>query len=186
MLAPRKKLWGTPDVALDIVRDMLQVGPSDVVYDIGCGDGRFLIAAAKRGARCVGHAQVEIEEARAAEARDNAERAGVSDRVTVIVSNGLECDLSEATALYLYLIPRGLRIILPTLRTCPNRLRVVTYMAPLPGVEVLERRTCTPSHQPDAEYPLFLFHLQPETRLQPADGHADGVEEQAVFGCCPS
>ena len=80
---------------------------------MGCGDGRFLVRCAeKTGAKCVG---IEIDADRAQEARDHAARAGVGHLVSVRVGNALDCDLSEATAFFLYLIPRGYRKILPIL-----------------------------------------------------------------------
>ena len=70
---------------LEVVRAMLdaaKVGPGDVVYDLGCGDGRIVITAAQRyGARGVG---VDLDPERVREARENAARAGVADRVTFV------------------------------------------------------------------------------------------------------
>ena len=76
MLAPRKKLWSSPDVAVEAAITLLAPKPEDVIYDVGCGDGRFLVACALRaGCRCVG---LEIDEARAQEARTRAAEAGTS------------------------------------------------------------------------------------------------------------
>jgi len=75
MLAPRKKLWSSPDVAVEAAITLLAPKPEDVVYDVGCGDGRFLVACALRaGCRCIG---LEIDEARAQEARIRAAEAGI-------------------------------------------------------------------------------------------------------------
>ena len=61
MLAPRKKLWSSPDVAVDAAVRLLRPLPTDVVYDIGCGDGRFLVTCALLcGCKCIG---IEIDEA---------------------------------------------------------------------------------------------------------------------------
>ena len=133
MLAPRQKLWSTPGEGIVVACDLLELSSSDVVYDVGCGDGRFLVEACRRGATCVG---LEIDATRAAEARSNLASAGFSGLGTVKAENALECDFAGATCFYLYLIPRGLKIVAPLLlklaKTRP--LRVVTYMAPLPGV----------------------------------------------------
>lgn len=76
MLAPRKKLWSTPKEAVDAAIRLLDVAPADIVYDIGCGDGRFVITCASRcGCRCVG---IEIDEERAVEARAKVAAAGAS------------------------------------------------------------------------------------------------------------
>ena len=90
---------------LDVVDRMLalaNVGPRDVVYDLGCGDGRIVIAAAlKFGARGVG---IDIDPARISEAEANARRAGVQDRVTFKLQDALETDVSEATVVTLYML----------------------------------------------------------------------------------
>ena len=82
----------------DVVREMLalaKVGPQDVLYDLGCGDGRIVLAAAvEHGARGVG---IDIDPARIAEADAGARRAGVSDRVRFAVQDLFKTDFSPAT-----------------------------------------------------------------------------------------
>ena len=159
MLAPRQKLWSTPREGVAKACDLLALGPNDRVFDVGCGDGRFLIEAAKRGAAGVGF---EIDANRAEEARSAAAAAGVGDLVDVRTVNALECDFVGATAVFLYLVPRGLRIIAPRLLDAARKkpLRVVTYMAPLPGVgKPAARATVTPAHQPSAAWPLYYYEL---------------------------
>jgi SAM-dependent methyltransferase len=88
-----------------VVRQMLElaeVGPSDTVYDLGSGDGRIVITAAKEfGARGVG---VEIDPELVEEARANAREEGVSDRVRFIEGDLFETDFSPATAVTMYLL----------------------------------------------------------------------------------
>jgi SAM-dependent methyltransferase len=90
----------------EVVEEMLKVAgvtPNDVVYDLGCGDGRIPIAAAKKfGARGVG---VDISAERIAEARYNAKVAGVEDRVTFRLQDFFETNISGATVVTLYLLP---------------------------------------------------------------------------------
>jgi len=90
----------------DVVRRMLEmadVSPEDVVYDLGSGDGRFPITAAKRfGARGIG---VEIDPKLVRRARANAREAGVADRVEFREGDMFEADLSDATVVTLYLFP---------------------------------------------------------------------------------
>ena len=75
----------------------------DVVYDLGCGDGRIVIAAAREfGARGVG---VDLDPQRIREARDNAVKAGVADRVTFRVQDLFDTDLRDATVVTLFLSP---------------------------------------------------------------------------------
>lgn len=78
------------------------VRPGDVLYDLGCGDGRIVIAAAERfGIQGLG---VDNDPARIAEAHENARAAGVSDRVRFIQGDVFDVDLSPATVVMLYLL----------------------------------------------------------------------------------
>ncbi|HEX2334658.1 MAG TPA: class I SAM-dependent methyltransferase [Burkholderiales bacterium] len=92
----------TPEKVVDRMLEMAKVGPNDVVYDLGSGDGRIVIAAAKKhGARGVG---IDIDPDRIKEARANARKAGVSDRVDFREGDLFKTDLSEATVVTLYLL----------------------------------------------------------------------------------
>jgi ubiquinone/menaquinone biosynthesis C-methylase UbiE len=90
----------------EVVEEMLRmagVKPGDVVYDLGCGDGRIVVTAAQKfGARGVG---VDIDPKRIAEANENARRAGVESQVTFQVGDLFEADIREATVVTLYLLP---------------------------------------------------------------------------------
>jgi len=91
----------------DVVAGMLKlanVRSGDVVYDLGCGDGRIVVAAARRakGVRAVG---IDIDPQRIAEAEANARRAGVADRTRFIREDLFVADLREATVVTLYLLP---------------------------------------------------------------------------------
>ena len=83
--------------------DLAEVGPGDVVYDLGCGDGRVLVEAARRGARAVG---VDLDPQRIAEARENARAAGVLDRVELRVGDLFQTDVRPATVVMLFLWPQ--------------------------------------------------------------------------------
>ena len=89
----------------DIVRRMLalgRVGPGDTVYDLGCGDGRIVIEAARRhGARGIG---IDLDPVRIREARGNARRAGVERRVRFQQADLFATDFSPATVVMLYLL----------------------------------------------------------------------------------
>jgi len=86
-----------------------------VVYDLGCGDGRIVIAAAKQfGARGVG---VDIDPARIAEARANAKAAGVEHLVTFRVEDLFAADIRDATVVALYLLPSVNKRLMPKLRS---------------------------------------------------------------------
>lgn len=115
---------------MPIVRAMLalaKVGPTDVVYDLGSGDGRIPITAAKEYGACgVG---VEIDRALIAEARANAKKAGLEDKVHFIEGNMFEADGSSATVVTLFLHPEPNRKLRPTLlaQLKPGS-RIVSYI----------------------------------------------------------
>ena len=92
----------TPDFVVERMLDMADVGPGDYVIDPGCGDGRIVIAAAKRGA--FGHG-VDLDPQRIEEARENAEKAGVADKVVFVVENIFDTDFSRANVIAMYLFP---------------------------------------------------------------------------------
>jgi SAM-dependent methyltransferase len=92
----------TPQDVVDAMLDLAKVGRNDVVYDLGCGDGRIVISAARRGARATG---VDLNPVRLAEARANAKQAGVTARVTFKEGDLYQADVSPATVVTLYLLP---------------------------------------------------------------------------------
>jgi SAM-dependent methyltransferase len=102
------------------------VGDEDIVYDLGCGDGRIVIAAARdRGARGVCN---DIDPARIAESRRNAEAAGVADRIVLDQGDLFELDLWQATVVTLYLSPAINRRLRPKLfRELRPGTRVVSH-----------------------------------------------------------
>jgi SAM-dependent methyltransferase len=92
----------TPQEVVDRMLQLGDVGKNDVVYDLGCGDGRIPITAAKRfGARGVG---VDIDPQRIAEANANAKKEGVTHLVSFKLQDAMATDVSEATVVTLYLL----------------------------------------------------------------------------------
>ena len=93
----------TPHYLVEEMLEMAGANSKDVVYDLGCGDGRFLISAAKRfGARGVG---IDIDPERIRESLENAKKAGVADRVKFYEQNLFTTDIRQATLVALYLLP---------------------------------------------------------------------------------
>ena len=117
-VAPGAQTRLAPYVAtpLDVVERMLtlaRVGPDDLVYDLGCGDGRVVIMAVQKfGARGVG---VDIEPTLIEQAIANAKSADVADRVTFRVQDALTVDVSPATVVTLYLLASANARLRPTL-----------------------------------------------------------------------
>jgi precorrin-6B methylase 2 len=92
----------TPQEVVDRMLELAEVTASDVVYDLGSGDGRIPITAAKKyGARGVG---IDFDPQRIAESNANARREGVTDRVEFILGDALQADVSKATVVTLYLL----------------------------------------------------------------------------------
>ena len=122
-----------PDVAYvpttnDAVEAMLQladVTSSDTVFDLGCGDGRIVIAAAKlRGARGVG---IDIDPVRVSESRANAKKAGVEKRVRFEENDVFEADIHEATVVTLFLLPElNVKLLPKLLRDLKPGTRIVS------------------------------------------------------------
>jgi len=131
LLAARQSPFvATPLDVVDRMLTLAQVGPNDVVYDLGCGDGRIVIAAARRfGTRGVG---VDIDPVRVEEAQENARRAGVEHLVTFKVQDALTTDVSEATVVTLYLVS-ALNVRLRPILTTQLRpgARIVSHNFPM-------------------------------------------------------
>jgi cyclopropane fatty-acyl-phospholipid synthase-like methyltransferase len=120
-----------PEVVEGMLR-LARVTSADVVYDLGSGDGRIVIAAAQNyGARGVG---IELDPKLVAEARRDAERAGVSDRVTFIEGDMFEADISEATVVTLYLLEQINERLRPKLtRELRPGARIVSHVFRMGG-----------------------------------------------------
>jgi hypothetical protein len=115
----------TPQPVVDRMLEMAGVGPDDVLYDLGSGDGRIPVTAAKNwGTRGIG---VEIHADRVAMARKNAEEAGVADKVTIVHGDMFETDLAPATVISLYLLPSLNMKLRPELQKLKPGTRIVSH-----------------------------------------------------------
>jgi len=104
----------TPQAVVDAMLKMAAVTGTDVVYDLGCGDGRIPITAAGRyGARGVG---IDIDPRRITEANENAKVAGVTDKVTFLTQDLFTSDFKDATVVTLYLSPSLNERLIPKLK----------------------------------------------------------------------
>jgi SAM-dependent methyltransferase len=116
----------TPENVVDEMLRLPNVTKDDVLYDLGCGDGRLVITAAKRfGARGVG---IDIDPQRISESRDNARQAGVTDRVVFLEQDLFEADIRQATVVTLYLLPKlNVQLRPKLLRDLQPGTRVVSH-----------------------------------------------------------
>jgi SAM-dependent methyltransferase len=137
--------WQSPDDVVERMLDLAGAGPGDVLIDLGCGDGRICIAAAKRGARAIG---IDLDAERIAEAEAAVLAAGVGALVSFRREDLFATRVEEASIVSLYLVPHIHNLLGPRLRTELARgSRVVAHAWPIAGwkpdrVETLpDRRT---------------------------------------------
>mmetsp|Transcript_65064 Transcript_65064/g.153081 ORF Transcript_65064/g.153081 Transcript_65064/m.153081 type:complete len:399 (+) Transcript_65064:51-1247(+) len=121
----------TPACAIAQALEALHVQAGDLVYDLGCGDGRLLLGAARRGAKAVG---IEYDARFAQKAQRAAQEAGLEELVTVICADALSTNLKPATKIFVYLVPDGLRKIEPALAAaCRRGVPIASYLFSLSG-----------------------------------------------------
>jgi SAM-dependent methyltransferase len=120
----------TPWVIVEEMLKLADIRAEDVVYDLGSGDGRLVITAAKRfGARGVG---VELQTELVETARIGAKREGVADRVKFVQGDLFETDIKEASVVMLYLLPRFVTRLVPRFRAeLKPGTRIVSHDYPL-------------------------------------------------------
>jgi SAM-dependent methyltransferase len=145
----------TPPDVVERMLDLARVTPADVVYDLGSGDGRIVIQAAKRGARGVG---VEIDPKLVWFARRAARREQVESRVTFVHRDALTVDVSPATVVTLYLTPQANLLLRPILqRQLRPGARIVSHNHDM-GDWVPARTERVRSDRGD-EHVLYLWEL---------------------------
>jgi cyclopropane fatty-acyl-phospholipid synthase-like methyltransferase len=111
---PDVRFVPSPDSVVDAMLALARVSANDVVFDLGSGDGRIPITAASRyGAFGVG---IEIDAKLNRQAADNAKKAGVTDRVRFLTQDLFEADISQATVVTLFLLPRINQDLIPKLK----------------------------------------------------------------------
>ncbi len=113
----------TPDALVNKMLDLARVTPQDFVIDLGSGDGRNVIAAAKRGARALG---VEYNPKMVELAARSAAEQGVADRAKFVQGDMYEADISQASVLALFLLPVNLERLKPSFERLRPGTRIVT------------------------------------------------------------
>lgn len=115
----------TPAGVVEQMIALARLRDTDLAYDLGCGDGRIVIAAAKAGARGVG---IDLDERRIAESRENALAAGVGDLTRFVKGDLFEADIGDASVLFLFLFPDvNLRLRPKLLGELKAGARIVSY-----------------------------------------------------------
>ena len=182
----RATLWGDhPDSLapyvpspLNIVREMLTLagaGPGDVVYDLGCGDGRVLFTAVEEFSvsRAVGYdLDQDMVEAVEKRARD----VGMVGRISVIQANFMETDLTEATVVTLYLTTSGNAKLRPKLEAdLKPGARVVSHDFPIHGW-VTDQPDNTPHTM--GSHKMFLYRIPESYTKKAKTQRTDGEEDR--------
>src|SRR5688500_18985685 len=114
----------TPQIVVDEMLRMAKVGANDYLIDLGSGDGRFVVTAAQKGARAFG---VDLDSYLLKVARENAQKAGMTDKATFIEQNLFETDLSKATVVSTYLLPQMNLKLRPKILKLKPGTRVVAH-----------------------------------------------------------
>lgn len=168
-LPPSQEPSRTPDVVYvgtpyDVVSRMLKlarVTKEDLVYDLGCGDGRVVVLAAKRyGCRGIGY---DIDPERVSAALENVKRNHVQHLVKIFEADLFELDFSDADVLSLYLLPEINKKLLPQFEKLKPGSRLVFHDYDLKGIEPDESLRVI-SNEDNTGHTLFLY----TTPLKPA------------------
>lgn len=146
----------TPAPVVDRMLELAALTGTDVLYDIGCGDGRIVITAARRyGARGVG---IDIDPAMVAESERNAAAAGIGDKVRFLAMDATKADISEATVVSLYLLPESNALMRPILETqLRPKSRVVCHNYSIPGWEAKQKLVETVKDEDGENHYIYLY-----------------------------
>jgi len=146
----------TPQPVVDRMLEIASVSGKDVLYDIGCGDGRIVITAARRyGARGVG---IDIDKAMIDESERNAASAGVERQVKFLCMDATKADISEATVVSLYLLPESNALVRPLLDAqLRPKSRVVCHNYTIPGWEEKQALTETVKDENGEDHYIYLY-----------------------------
>ncbi len=155
--------WGdvpyvpTPPEVVDAMLELAGVTQNDIVYDLGCGDGRIVIEAAKKyHAHGVG---IDINPTRIEEAKANAKDAGVSDRVRFLEGNFFQADIHDATVVTLYLLSTvNLKLRPKLLKDLKPGTRIVSHRFDMGDWKPLKETTA------DGR-PIYLWIVPPDKKI---------------------
>jgi len=146
----------TPPEVVDKMLELAQASKDSVIYDIGCGDGRIVVAAAKKyGARGVG---IDIDPVRIKESKANAKASGVEKLVKFREEDATKTDISPATIVTLYLLPESNELLRPKFeRELKPGTLIITHNYIVPGWEDKEIDTATVTDSEGKSHSVFLY-----------------------------
>ena len=147
----------SPQRAVDKMLEMANLKPGETLYDLGCGDGRILIAAAKSyHVKAVG---IEISERLVKTAEDNVRSDGLEGQVKIIHGDFMKADLSNADVVTLYLMTAANEKLRPDLEKYLKKdARVVSYDYPIPGWTPVNQEETDPSRYGN-RHTIYLYQV---------------------------
>ena len=154
----------TPQTVVDKMLEAAHLKSDELLYDLGCGDGRVVITAAQRfGARAVG---VEIKENIFHATQKRVAALGIESRVQIVLGNALDIDLSPADVVTLFLLTRSNERLRPNFeKYLKPGARVVSYAFEIPGWSA----TRMESVQLDKTlHKIYVYEIQPKKAAKPA------------------
>jgi SAM-dependent methyltransferase len=143
----------TPHEVVEKMLDMAKVKKGDVVYDLGCGDGRIVVAAAKRGAKASGW---DINPDRVKEAKANVKKNKVEQNAKIFHDDIFTLDLSKANVVTLYLLPELNVRLIPQLERLAPGSRIVSHDFDMRGVRP-DREIEITSQEDGENHTLYLW-----------------------------
>lgn len=147
---------GTPYDVISILLQVAQVHKDDVLYDLGCGDGRVLVLAAQKyGCRGVGY---EIDPERVHASIENVQKNRVEKLVKIVQADIFTLDLSEATVVHLYLLPEMNIKLLPQLDKMKPGTRVICHNYELQGI-IADRTLTYLSYEDSSTHIMALYTI---------------------------
>ncbi len=163
----------TPQPVVERMLEVAGVTAKDVVYDIGCGDGRMVITAAtKFGATGVG---IDIDPKLIEQCRVNAAREGVEKKTRFICMDATKAHIPGATVLALYLLPESLEVLEPLFeKELPPGGRIVSHNYKIPGWDdrIVRRETMPGENGRDHR---ILLYVMPAKAAEPKSGRGGGA-----------
>jgi precorrin-6B methylase 2 len=145
----------TPQEVVDKMLELAEVKKDDVVYDLGCGDGRIVVTAAKKfGVKAIGF---DIDPERIKESNENVKKAGVGNLVQIKKEDIFALDLSKANVVTLYLLPDLNVKLIPQLEKLKPGSRIVSHDFDMRGVKPKKVVRFTPPGENSREHTIYLW-----------------------------